>query len=451
MANNQQAAPAPAASSPTSTALQPISGAPLVNRVEVVDNGKLAWMTGAGVVAGLCIAGPLGAVVGGGVMAAYASNHKHKRIVAVEVFPYGIQSVHLPADGVREVNGVQYFAIDVTPTSGSKWRVMRRYNDFDILRRDLRSHNRAAARHMFAPKRWHKISGYLLDQRREMLQAWLSHQLQVSNRTPGYVRRLRPFLENARGVVPAPGSTNQTQAALPPLPEQPLPRNQFLQVTVPEGAVPGTELIAVAPDGRNIKVVVPQGAAPGTLLKVIVPTTATAPVSQSASSSATAAATAAAAAAAGASASSAVADAAAGPVRQQSGEVLQLQVPAGASPGMSIGVELPGGRRVQMTVPEGFAAGDEIQMWYEPATGTLTPLPQEVKPHKPETPPAPSVAEATQLLSVPIPAGVLPGGQFAVLCPDGRQIPVVLPQEAAGKGELQVKFNALAGTVTPVV
>ena len=36
--------------------------------------------------------------------------------------------------GITERDGVQYYAVDITPVRGNPWRVMRRYNDFDNLR-----------------------------------------------------------------------------------------------------------------------------------------------------------------------------------------------------------------------------------------------------------------------------------------------------------------------------
>eukprot|EP00403_Amphidinium_massartii_P041762 CAMPEP_0178443838 /NCGR_PEP_ID=MMETSP0689_2-20121128/39134_1 /TAXON_ID=160604 /ORGANISM="Amphidinium massartii, Strain CS-259" /LENGTH=458 /DNA_ID=CAMNT_0020067923 /DNA_START=26 /DNA_END=1402 /DNA_ORIENTATION=+ len=435
--------------------LQTIPAAPMVRNVEVEDRSKVGIMAVAGVVGGAIIAGPVGALVGGGIMAAMASGRAQKKVIAMEVFPYGVQTVTLSRDGVREHEGVSYFAIDITPTTGAPWRVMRRYRDFDGLRKALKSINRLSNRCYFPPKRWHKLEGRELDYRREQLESWLRYQLRVSNGVPGCVRILRPFLENARGVVPGSSSAGP-QAALPTAASEQQQQQAcapLLKVVVPEGAVAGQALRVLAPDGRTLEIVVPPEAQPGTELKVMVPAVmpSTAPSNAGAPSSPASSAS------QPSSNSNPPAGAESRPARQPSGEVLQIQVPEGAVAGQTIGVALPNGKQAQMKVPDGLQSGDEIQVWYDRSNDSVAPLPPADPPAQPqsapETPSSPQAAEATQatqLLCVQVPPGVSAGDTFLVLCPDGRQIPLVLPKGADVAGEVQVKFNAQAGTLTPV-
>uniref|UniRef100_A0A7S1A0D0 PX domain-containing protein n=1 Tax=Noctiluca scintillans TaxID=2966 RepID=A0A7S1A0D0_NOCSC len=54
--------------------------------------------------------------------------------------------------------------------------------------------------------------------------------------------------------------------------------------------------------------------------------------------------------------------------------VLAVNVPAGVVPGQVVAVTIPGGPEVNMTVPKGAKGGGQVQVWYDSASGSVTPL-----------------------------------------------------------------------------
>jgi len=62
------------------------------------------------------------------------------------------------------------------------------------------------------------------------------------------------------------------------------------------------------------------------------------------------------------------------PAKKTDDSVLAVKVPAGVEPGQVVAVTIPGGPEVNMTVPKGAKGGGEVQVWYDSASGTVTPL-----------------------------------------------------------------------------
>mmetsp|Transcript_3721 Transcript_3721/g.6701 ORF Transcript_3721/g.6701 Transcript_3721/m.6701 type:complete len:359 (+) Transcript_3721:57-1133(+) len=56
------------------------------------------------------------------------------------------------------------------------------------------------------------------------------------------------------------------------------------------------------------------------------------------------------------------------------GEALQIVIPDGVACGQALAVTVPDGRQLTFVVPAGYAAGSEIELWFDPAAGTLSPL-----------------------------------------------------------------------------
>jgi len=56
------------------------------------------------------------------------------------------------------------------------------------------------------------------------------------------------------------------------------------------------------------------------------------------------------------------------------GQVLQIMVPAGVSSGQGLSVTVPEGHQVTFTIPPGVQPGSQLELWYDPAAGTLSPL-----------------------------------------------------------------------------
>lgn len=54
--------------------------------------------------------------------------------------------------------------------------------------------------------------------------------------------------------------------------------------------------------------------------------------------------------------------------------VLQIQIPANVSPGQQIAIAVPDGRHLTFEVPQGSPPGSSIQLFFDKAAGTLTPL-----------------------------------------------------------------------------
>ena len=63
------------------------------------------------------------------------------------------------------------------------------------------------------------------------------------------------------------------------------------------------------------------------------------------------------------------------------GQVLQIVVPAGVTSGQILSVNVPDGRQLTFEVPPGSPPGSELQLWFDPAAGTVSPLVWESSDH----------------------------------------------------------------------
>lgn len=58
------------------------------------------------------------------------------------------------------------------------------------------------------------------------------------------------------------------------------------------------------------------------------------------------------------------------------GQALKILVPDGVVAGQVLAVTVPDGRQLNFTVPAGFPPGSELELWFDPAAGSLSPLVQ---------------------------------------------------------------------------
>lgn len=179
--------------------------------------------------------------------------------------PLGIAAVRLSAHAMERHGGVNYFAVDVTPTDGSApWRVMRRYRDFDLLAQGFEW---GVLRAPLPPKHFFGCEGAKLEARRQGLEAWLQQAVQACSDTE--VGHLRRFLTVGRAALPAlaavPPSVAPPAPSAPPMlpataPPAPTDEMELLQVQIPLGVGAGQALAVAVPDGRQILITVPEGA-----------------------------------------------------------------------------------------------------------------------------------------------------------------------------------------------
>lgn len=341
---------------------------------------------------GLAVAGPVGAFLGGSVGALLSSSRSSSR--SRRAAALGVTNIRIPRDGTCEHRGATYFAVEVTHNSGNTWRVMRRYSEFYKLKRRFG----ARVRYPFPRKHWFGCSALQLEARRQGLEAWLAYTaLRYTNTAvPSWVEfHLHDFLE--RGA----SQTSPTVAVYGGLPTQ---QPDTMSVMVPEGVVAGQPLTVSNPDGFNFVVHVPQGAGPGTVLQVRRPQTQASPSQPQAGEQASAT-----------------------PAVISAKMTLNICVPRGVQPGQFLAVKVPDGRELTVEVPEG--AGEELLLEFDPQAGELTALPPASSKDPGHS------AEAAAVFSVPVPPEGRPGQMIHVQVPDGRKLPITLP-EGKRPGEL---------------
>ncbi|CAK0908441.1 unnamed protein product [Prorocentrum cordatum] len=181
-----------------------------------------------------------------------------------------------------------------------------------------------------------------------------------------------------------------------------------LTITVPEGALPGTELCGRAPDGSEMCVEVPEGALPGSVLAVSRDPATGAWRSESRQRPD-----------AGGSPSEA---AGRSPAADAGGPVtVRLAVPAGATAGCKVDFTTPEGVELCMVVPDGVRQGAELVLTRASAdapwqceVGSPGPAPPETPPAQPASPqpasPQRPQAPGTLLQRLAAAAAAAPGG-----------------------------------------
>jgi len=124
----------------------------------------------------------------------------------------------------------------------------------------------------------------------------------------------------------------------------------------------------------------------------------------------------------------------------EKGEMMSIEIPAGLKAGQVIAINVPDGKQVQLTVPEGHQGGDTLSLWYDSVAGTLTPVDD-----------SPEQSGSDQTLSISVPAGVSSGQLIAITVPDGRQIHFTVPEGKNSGDQLDLWFDSAAGTLTPLL
>jgi hypothetical protein len=268
---------------------------------------------------------------------------------------------------------VNFFAVDVYPEGGANpWRVMRRYNDFHDLQNSLGSGGSSFPGAAFPRKHLTGCTGAKLEGRRNGLERWLNAVLQHPLSRTSWVKLLIGFLEAGRQMTPAssappalaaspsaPGALAphsaypqvQAQPLQPSQPSQPemASADQWIQVEVPLGCVPGQHLGVTMSNGRQVNVVVPEGVKAGDILDLeFNPATGALTYTPP--------------------------EAPSGHTETSDEVVLEVQIPPGVAPGQCIAVPCPNGQNVTVAVPPNAIPGSAIQLSFDQAKGTLTPV-----------------------------------------------------------------------------
>jgi len=55
-------------------------------------------------------------------------------------------------------------------------------------------------------------------------------------------------------------------------------------------------------------------------------------------------------------------------------QVMSIEIPAGVSAGQTLSISVPDGRQIELIVPDGKKGGDQLEVFFDPAAGTLAPL-----------------------------------------------------------------------------
>jgi len=129
---------------------------------------------------------------------------------------------------------------------------------------------------------------------------------------------------------------------------------------------------------------------------------------------------------------------------QAPGEIMEIQVPEGVEPGQIISITVPDGRQATLKLPEGFAPGSTLTLFFDSVAGTLSTLDRSSAQSAPaeHSPVDPS---ATVLVQVP--AGVGGGQLIAVTVPSGRQVNFKLPAGAREGQTLRLWFDPISSTL----
>jgi hypothetical protein len=129
--------------------------------------------------------------------------------------------------------------------------------------------------------------------------------------------------------------------------------------------------------------------------------------------------------------------------------LLQIQVPSNVGPGQILGVTVPDGRQLNITVPPGLTAGRDLQLVWDAAHGTLAVDSAHAAADAWSEREAP-VEDPCQVLQVLVPEGVQPGQAIEVVVPGGRRLQTVLPETARAGAELHLRFDPVAGTLKSI-
>eukprot|EP00930_Biecheleria_cincta_P035380 TRINITY_DN24337_c0_g1_i1.p1 TRINITY_DN24337_c0_g1~~TRINITY_DN24337_c0_g1_i1.p1 ORF type:complete len:414 (-),score=62.32 TRINITY_DN24337_c0_g1_i1:147-1388(-) len=393
--------------------------------------GQVAATVGCAVV-GLIVGGPIGAIIGGSVGAIVSKTGGQQ----VQTSKLAVSSARFPREAIQEHRGVTYFAIDVVPTQGAPWRILRRYSQLRSFMEQI-----GKRRHPFPGKHWFCCQGVRLEERRRGLEVWLNavirdHQQSLpANRVGAWQSFLEagsvPLLQPAAGAVSSSGNS------------------QVISVQVPAGIVPGQTIKFAAPDGSQRCFQVPAGATAGTVLQVQWSLAARVP-ELSASTAATPGPPARLESGTSTTPSSASGAPTTSPATDSANEkvLLSITVPQGVTAGQLLAVQVPGGRTLRVEVPQ--FAGPELELEFDPVAQTLSPVLQEASQSGAgKVNQSDSCSHHDLVMNVPVPAGVTPGQFLSVKLPDGRQLPVEVPSTARPGGSFLVRLEERSGQLVP--
>jgi len=117
----------------------------------------------------------------------------------MKVEPLDVVSLTLPKDAIERRGEITFFAVHVMPrTGGEPWVVMRRYNDFFALQRQLGAHAQAFSDAPFPKKKPFGCTGQKLEDRRCGLEAWLRRSVEFAENREAWWSPLHEFLEDQR-------------------------------------------------------------------------------------------------------------------------------------------------------------------------------------------------------------------------------------------------------------
>lgn len=412
----------------------------------------------AGAAIGAVVAGPIGAVIGG-VIGCNASSRPSitthtpgPRMVQPVQQSYAVQTaqqsygaqpaqqstlgvnVRLPREAMQMVGGTQFYAVDVTPVQGGQsWRLLKRYNDFDQLKKffDVRQWGASSDYAGFFPiKHMTGCTGARLEERRRQLEAWL--QRAVCHPNAECLRGVRGFLNVPASNQGLHAGAAQIAVAMPmavPQAAYPMATPQVAQgysmaapVAYPTARAPASGYPMATP------IIAPQAAVVG------------APVLQRAASGS-----------AGSSLSRTVGSGLARGISrevvqsaQAPGEAMEIQVPEGVSAGQVISITVPDGRQATLTLPAGSVAGSSLSLLFDPATGTISSLQQAPAQQAPAAVP---LVEASSTVMMQVPPGVSAGQLIAVTVPNGRQVNFALPDGAREGEVLRLWFDPISNSL----
>jgi len=129
---------------------------------------------------------------------------------------------------------------------------------------------------------------------------------------------------------------------------------------------------------------------------------------------------------------------------QAPGEIMEIQVPEGVQPGQIISITVPDGRQATLKLPEGFAPGSTLTLFFDSVAGTLSTLDRSsAQP----TPAEHSPVDPSATVLVQVPAGVGGGQLIAVTVPSGRQVNFKLPAGAREGQTLRLWFDPISSTL----
>merc|ERR1712166_1631390 len=102
-------------------------------------------------------------------------------------------------------------------------------------------------------------------------------------------------------------------------------------------------------------------------------------------------------------------------------------------------VNLPTGKQVQVTVPQGMSAGMKMTINYNGNSSAAAP-PQQPS-YAPIVPQAPQMHTEKRTVEIEIPHGVKAGNQITVNLPNGKTVKVTVPNGMHAGNKLTINYD----------